>query len=153
MARIRVAAAALGGALVLTSLLVAVVLGSPPGRTPAGGVVSPVAVGQRQALAFEPSPGRFGRGTGFLVRDRGTTLAVGPRGSAMGFVRSHGALRTRLVGGAANARPHPLRRLPGVVNWYVGARKSWRSALPTFAGVRYARVYPGVDVVYHGQKG
>jgi hypothetical protein len=38
-----------------------------------------------------------------------------------------------------------------VVNYFIGPdRKNWRSGIPTYAKVRYERVYPGVDLVYYG---
>jgi hypothetical protein len=112
-----------------------------------------VAVGHGQPLAFEPNAGRFGRGLDYVVRDRGTTLGIAADSSVLA-VGDGSALRTQLVGASAAARAHQARRLRGVVNWYVGSdRKSWRHGLPTFEGVRYSRVYPGIDVAYHGQQG
>ncbi len=61
------------------------------------------------------------------------------------------ALRMRLVGADSAARPAGFEKLPGKLNYLVGNdRSKWRTDVPTFAGVRYENVYPGVDLVYHG---
>ena len=93
-------------------------------------------------IAFEP------RGKAFVARGRGFDLAVGAAGATMAFDR--GALRSRLVG-AADAAPRAEKRLPGVVNRYT--ETSTAEGLPTYGRVRYDRVYPGVDLVYHGARG
>lgn len=44
--------------------------------------------------------------------------------------------------------------LPGKVNVYLGNDpKRWQENIPTFGKVRYADVYPGVDLVYYGSDG
>ncbi len=61
------------------------------------------------------------------------------------------AVRVRLVG----ANPHPevegLEALPGRVNYLIGDDKSnWHMNIPTFGRVKFAGVYPGIDLVYYG---
>ncbi len=55
------------------------------------------------------------------------------------------------------ANPQPLltgvEQLPGTVNYFVGDAASWRSDLPTYAGVVYQRLYDGVDLRYDGLEG
>ncbi len=59
-------------------------------------------------------------------------------------------VRIRLVG----ANPHPtvtgLEPLPGRVNYLIGEEKNWHRDIPTFERVKFAGVYPGVDVVHYG---
>lgn len=60
-------------------------------------------------------------------------------------------LRMKLVG----ADPHPevsgLEKLPGTSNYFLGNDpKKWRTHVPRYAKVRYAAIYPGVDLVYYG---
>ncbi|HET7487847.1 MAG TPA: SBBP repeat-containing protein [Acidimicrobiales bacterium] len=60
--------------------------------------------------------------------------------------------------GLAGARAHPAvstaERLPGVSNYLVGDDESrWHTGVPSYAGVRYTGVYPGVDLVFHGGNG
>lgn len=62
-------------------------------------------------------------------------------------------LNIKMVG--ANPRPlvTGLEELSGKVNYFIGSdRTKWRSNVPTFAKVKYQNVYPGVDLVYYGNK-
>jgi hypothetical protein len=64
-------------------------------------------------------------------------------------------MRIRLVG-ARRGGPRQvqgLEQLPGKSNYFIGQDpKKWHTAIPHFAKVRYDKVYPGVDVVYHGNQ-
>ncbi|QIG43538.1 hypothetical protein G5V58_12890 [Nocardioides anomalus] len=58
------------------------------------------------------------------------------------------------LAGAAQVAPQVQQRLPGVLNDLRGDDPSaWRTDVPTFGRVRYAEVYPGVDLDYHGTTG
>ena len=66
---------------------------------------------------------------------------------------TNAVVRMKLVGG--NRRPHVegLRELPGKVNYFLSRdQRNWRTAVPTFAEVRYRNAYPGIDLVYHGNQ-
>src|SRR3954452_20852159 len=98
--------------------------------------------------AFEAHPRGFvARGSGYDVylTSVGATLAL-QRGKTQPPV----LLRSTIVGGRRVA-PASESRLPGVVNEYQGPRRTWREGMRTFARVRYASVYPGIDAVYHGR--
>ena len=61
-----------------------------------------------------------------------------------------------LVGANAQATPMVVLqdRLPGKVNYLIGAdRAKWHTDIPTYGRVSYPGVYPGVDMVYHGEQG
>ena len=63
-------------------------------------------------------------------------------------------VRMNLVGANANAPIAGLGELSGKVNYFVGNDpKKWRTNVSTYAKVRYRDVYPGVDLVYHGNQG
>ncbi len=67
--------------------------------------------------------------------------------------RESAAVRMRLVGGAAAASPVGLEALPGTANYFIGADPSrWRTDVPTYAKVKFPDVYPGVDLVFHGNQ-
>jgi hypothetical protein len=56
------------------------------------------------------------------------------------------------------AKPAPqvigVEKLPGKSNYFIGNNpKKWRTNVPTYARVKYANVYPGVDLVYYGNQG
>jgi hypothetical protein len=62
-------------------------------------------------------------------------------------------LRMRLVGADSTAAAEGANELSGKTNYLVGDDPSkWRTEVPTFGRVRYAEVYPGVDVVYYGNQ-
>jgi hypothetical protein len=62
-------------------------------------------------------------------------------------------LRARLLG----AKPQPAvvgeRPLPGTSNYFVGSSpKQWHRGVEHYRQVRYQQVYPGTDLVYHGDQ-
>ena len=62
-------------------------------------------------------------------------------------------LRLQLAGASFHTQPTGLDRLPGTANYFIGNDPDkWRTNVPTFARVRYAGVYPGVDLVYYGNQ-
>ena len=55
----------------------------------------------------------------------------------------------------ANPRPQlsGVDLLPGTTNYFIGNDPGrWHSAVPNYAKVRYAEIYPGIDLVYHGKQ-
>ena len=43
--------------------------------------------------------------------------------------------------------------LPGKVNYFIGSDpKNWRTDVPSYARVKYAGIYPGVDLVFYGNQ-
>jgi hypothetical protein len=52
------------------------------------------------------------------------------------------------------ARPTSLvgtRRLPGTANYFIGNdRPRWKARVPTYTGVRYTNLWPGVDASFYG---
>jgi hypothetical protein len=63
-------------------------------------------------------------------------------------------VRIRLEGANADSQASGVDRLPGVNNYFIGKDpKKWRKNVPTFAGVKFAGIYPGIDLVYRGAQG
>jgi hypothetical protein len=63
-------------------------------------------------------------------------------------------LRLQLAG--ANPQPQLTGTdlLPGKVNYFIGSDpKKWHTDVPTYAKVKYASVYPGVDLIFYGNQG
>jgi len=63
------------------------------------------------------------------------------------------ALRLRFVGANPTARAEGLDPLPGVANYLRGDASHWVTGVPTYARVRYASLYPGIDLAYYGTAG
>lgn len=58
----------------------------------------------------------------------------------------------------AEANPTPkltgTERLPGIVNYFMGDDPArWRTNLPTYTGIVYQQLYPGIDLRYDGIDG
>jgi len=71
-----------------------------------------------------------------------------------GTPRPQPAVHMRLVGANPKAVLVGLDELPGKSNYFIGNDpKKWLTNVPTYKTVRYKSVYPGVDVVYHGNQG
>jgi hypothetical protein len=126
-------------------------------------------------LSFEENRGQAAARTRFLSRGPGYTLALSPteavvslagrqaversRSAAAGSpqhstLNTQHSLRLRLVGGSTRAKVTGIEKQRGIVNYLIGNDpKQWRTHIPTFAKVKYERVYPGVDLVYHGTQG
>ena len=62
-------------------------------------------------------------------------------------------VRMKLVGANPQAKVDGLDELPGKSNYFVGNDpKKWRTNVANYAKVKYANVYPGVDLVYYGNQ-
>ena len=62
-------------------------------------------------------------------------------------------LRIRFVGANAAARLSGFDELPGKNNYFIGNDpKKWRVGIPTYARVKYRDVYPGIDLVFYGDR-
>jgi len=62
-------------------------------------------------------------------------------------------LHMQLVGANPNSKVGGLDELPGKVNYFRGHDpKQWRTNIPTYAKVKYEKVYPGIDLIYYGNQ-
>lgn len=123
-------------------------------------------------LRFEKNCGQTAKQVKFAARGGGYTLFLTPQeavlalrsgGPAAGTAKLRTAperpqrgavLRMKLQG--ANPAPEVTGTDPLAcrVSYLLGNDPSrWRSNIPTYAGVRYRQVYPGIDAVYYGREG
>lgn len=69
-------------------------------------------------------------------------------------VRTEDLLNLELVGARADIQPQPQELLSGKSNYLIGADQTkWRTGLDNFGRIKYAGVYPGIDILYYGQQG
>ena len=62
-------------------------------------------------------------------------------------------LRMRLAGANPAAQIAGVDLLPGKVNYFIGNKpKDWRTNVPSYARVKYAGIYPGVDLMFYGNQ-
>jgi len=129
-------------------------------------------------ITFEANAGQTNAQVKFLSRGPGYALFLtsnealmtlkkseahsrGPKGAPQpdliplqkGEVAEGTVLRMQLAGANSEPRVEGVEELPGKSNYFIGNDPAkWRSNVPTYAKVKYAGVYPGVDVVYYGNQ-
>jgi hypothetical protein len=105
----------------------------------------PSVVSRRSSVGKRQKPGGRSQESGANSGPR--TIDSGPR-------TTNAVLRMKLVGASASAAVTGAAELPGKSNYFIGNdAKKWRTNVPTYAKVKYAGVYPGVDLVYYGNQG
>ncbi len=58
------------------------------------------------------------------------------------------------IGSDLTTNIHGLEKQSGVTNYYTGSNSSdWHTHIPSFGGVAYESLYPGIDMVYLGDQG
>lgn len=66
---------------------------------------------------------------------------------------STAVLRVKLMGANPSPQVVGVNELPGKSNYFRGNDPSqWHTNVPTYATVKYQSVYPGIDLVYHGNQ-
>ncbi len=106
-------------------------------------------------LSFEANQGQTDRRVKFLSRGSGYSLFLTQDSAVLSLhgKKQNAALRMKLVGANAHAGVAGAEALPGKSNYFIGNDpKLWRTNVPTYAAVKYSGVYPGVDLVYHGNQ-
>lgn len=122
-------------------------------------------------LSFEENRGQadsniglLGRGAGFSVafRKNEADFLFAPqsasRTDALQQVAVHhtepisaSSLRMKLLDANSLVHIEGVEPLPGTANYFIGNNPAnWRTKIPTFARVRYAQVYRGIDLEYYG---
>ena len=62
-------------------------------------------------------------------------------------------LRLQLEGGNPQPQITGTDQLPGRVNYFIGNDpKKWHTDVPTYGKVKYAAVYPGIDLLFYGNE-
>ena len=116
-----------------------------------------------QPMLFEINRGQAEANVQFQARGQGYGISLAP-GEAVLSLRAvpnkseqatgrSATVRMRLVGADADAKLTGLEQQAAMVNYFRGNDpKLWHTQIPTFARVKAARVYPGVDLVYYGNQ-
>jgi len=66
---------------------------------------------------------------------------------------SQAVVKMKFLGASKTPKISGESPLPGKVNYFVGKDQSkWRANVPTYGKVRYASVYPGIDLLYYGNQ-
>ncbi len=104
----------------------------------------------RLPLAFEPSASSA---RVFVARGDGYLMQVSADGLRLRLRRQSRESGWKLVGAKADAAPTCSGLLPGHSNYVLGTDRShWRLGVPMYANVRFAEVYPGIDLLFYGNQ-
>jgi hypothetical protein len=129
-------------------------------------------------LSFEGNQGQASAGVQFLARGEGYDLSLmsqeadftlrqsaSKQGPSLGRAhlsrfrgRTRGTekiavLRMRLDGSNPNAALTGEDRTATKINYFIGNDpKKWHTDVPAYAKVKYSAVYPGIDLVYYGNR-
>ncbi len=102
-------------------------------------------------LSFERNLGQAPGEVEYLAHGSKYAIGLSEKGAALAVGSE--VIRLKVLG-ARSAEPVAEQPLPGVVNYIIGNDPAkWRTGVKTFAQVRYAGVYPGVDLLYYGTQG
>jgi len=97
--------------------------------------------------------GAIARGKGGAAGGRVGERAAEAAGETPAGTAPTDVVQMQLAGARTGVEPSGVEMLPGTANYFVGSDASqWRTGVPTYAQVRYAGVYPGVDLVYYGNQ-
>ncbi|HTT61525.1 MAG TPA: SBBP repeat-containing protein [Bryobacteraceae bacterium] len=108
-------------------------------------------------LSFEPNQGQADSTVQYLSRGAGFALFLAPGEVVLNLERQQPAaavpLRMRLIGANTKATGAGLAPQAGVVSYFIGNDPTrWRAGIPTYGQVKYAQIYPGVDLVFYGNQ-
>ena len=102
-------------------------------------------------LSFEPGSNAnqfFVRGSGYRLMLTASQATI-----ALDNHAREKTLSMKLEGANIGAKSEALNPLPGKRNYLIGNDPAqWRTNVPTYAGVRYDEVYPGISVLYYGRQ-
>src|SRR5262245_18028325 len=126
-------------------------------------------------LGFEANQGQTDRRARFISRGNGYSLFLAPTESVLTLrgpaevgsasvqptwagdktpqPNRSAVLRMKLLGSNPATQATGLEQLPGKSNYFIGNDpKQWRTNVANYGKVRFAGVYPGVDLVYYGNQ-
>jgi hypothetical protein len=105
-------------------------------------------------LSFEPNRGQADEQVDFLAHGSAYNLFLSHGDAVMVFQRGATGVRMKPVGANYSAPPDALDQQPSKSNYFIGnVPGSWHTGIPNYSQIRYRNVYPGVDLVYHGDQG
>ena len=155
-------------------LIAAALMGGVPKLTNHVSQDGPTAVHDALPLNFELNHGQTNARVKFVARSDGYVLFLTPTELVMALdnpaahrrgkenlearettsekVRPpRSIVRMKLKGANPQPQIEGLDQLPTRSNYFTGADPAaWRTNIPNYARVRYAQVYPGIDMVYYG---
>lgn len=103
------------------------------------------------SASFEPNYGQAPAEVEFLSRAAGYTLLLTEKEIAI--QTETGVVHMELSGADPQARIAGADRLLGTVQYFRGSDPSaWHTGIPTYAKVNYQKAYPGIDLIFYGNR-
>jgi len=151
---------------VIASCLGAAMIGA---ASTAPGAGKPEDAAQRETVAsnyghlplrFEVNQGQADHEVKFVSRGRDNAIFLTNRDAVLARYKKvsntsaqTAVVRMELTGGSFHSGPVGYEPLPGISNYLLGNdTKDWKTGIPSYARVRYADIYPGIDLVYYGNQ-
>ncbi|MBI3696685.1 MAG: SBBP repeat-containing protein [Acidobacteria bacterium] len=104
-------------------------------------------------ISFERNLGQSDPHYQYLSRTGGYLVFLAGDEVALDLGRQGQVLRMRLLDASDASRLEPFEPLPGRIHYLLGNDPArWITDVPTYARVRWANIYPGIDVVYYGRR-
>ncbi len=95
-----------------------------------------------------------GSGYGLFLTGDGPLLALRDGANKTQHALDFSALRMKLAGANVHSAIQGDNQLPGHSNYFIGNDPAkWHRDIQQFASVRYREIYPGIDLVFHGNQG
>jgi hypothetical protein len=127
-------------------LLISIPLESKPVPTLYPKVLPGLALA-RLPLSFIPNMGQTDPAVYFQARSRRGSFFFSPAEVVLALSGEQ-EVRFRFVGANPTLEIVPAELLPGKVNYFIGDDPAlWQSQVPTYAGVIYRQLYPGIDLL------
>src|SRR5262245_6877945 len=106
-------------------------------------------VHESRPLAFEANRGQAAAHVRFVARGAGYTAFLTSTETVL-RLGSHHTVHLKPIGAVPAAQVLGEEQLPGVVNYVLQGPSTAAIRTPTYGRVRYAGIYPGIDLVYYG---
>jgi uncharacterized repeat protein (TIGR01451 family) len=114
----------------------------------------------RLPLRFIPNSGQIDSNVHYTVKGAGHTIFFTPEEVVFSAVQEadSGLTSSQVRLGFVGANPQPsieaLSPMRAVVNFFLGNDPAkWQTDVPTYGGLAYRQLYPGIDLVYRGTQG
>jgi len=136
----------------------------PPSRISDSRTQVPILAAFNQLpMSFEPNRGQTDERVKFLSRTTGYTLFLTDSEAVLlletqadrsrNLSREPAAIHLKFVGNNPAANVIGFDPLPGKSNYLVGNDSSnWQTEVPHYRRVRYENIYPGVDLIFYGNR-
>jgi Beta-propeller repeat/Bacterial Ig domain len=104
-------------------------------------------------LTFEVNQGQAPGEIRFIARSTSTSVALTNERAIFTLAPKEEAAHNvsfQWLGALPSSKPAGQEELPGRTNYLVGDEHQWIRGIQNYARVRYASIYPGIDLVYYG---